>query len=70
MPPDALRARRACIHRQLSLEEVDAYLSQPITEEERRSVLELVTWFRRRYPTPAERLRYVTQAFRLWSRPS
>ena len=38
-------------------------------EEESRS---LIRWFRRRYPTPAERLAYARRAYRRWtaSRPT
>ena len=38
----------------------------PITDDERESVLALVRWFRRRYPTPAERLAYVRRAYARW----
>ena len=47
-------------------EEVEAVLRIPIGEEERAEVVALVTWFRRRYPTPLERLAYVRRAYRRW----
>lgn len=46
----------------------EAYLAEPIDDEERQSTLELVDWFTRRYPTPLERLRYISKAYRRWSR--
>jgi hypothetical protein len=33
---------------------------------EREEILSLVAWFRRRYPTPADRLAYVRRAYRRW----
>jgi len=40
----------------------------PITQAERDEVEALVRWFRRRYPTPAERLAYVRRAYARWRR--
>ena len=54
--------------RQLSQAEARAYLDAPLTEAEREGVLELARWFRRRYPTPVERLAYVRRAFERWRR--
>ena len=65
-PPEALARLRAISERQLSPEEVRAALAQPlgaVEEEESRS---LIRWFRRRYPTPAERLAYARRAYRRW----
>ena len=45
-------------NRELDPDEVRAYLEAPISDAERNEVLALVAWFRRRYPTPAERLAY------------
>ena len=45
-----------------------AYLEAPVTDREREEVLALVRWFRRRYPTPAERLAYVRRAYARWQR--
>lgn len=61
-------AVRAHVERSLGVEEAEAYLATPVSEEERRDVLELIEWFRRRYPTPLERLRYVDRAYRRWIR--
>ena len=52
---DALQERR------LTPAEVRAYLDAPTSDAERESVLELARWFRRRYPTPLERLAYATR---------
>ena len=57
---------RALTERQLSAEEVEAALRVPIDEAEREEILSLITWFRRRYPTPADRLAYVRRAYRRW----
>ena len=54
--------------RALSPAETRAYLDAPITQAERDEVLALVRWFRRRYPTPAERLAYVRRAYARWRR--
>lgn len=48
--------------------EVRRALEQPISAEEREEVLSLVRWFTRRYPTPADRLAYVRQAYARWRR--
>ena len=45
-----------------------AYLEAPVTEREREDVLALVSWFRRRYPTPVERLAYTRRAYARWQR--
>jgi formylglycine-generating enzyme required for sulfatase activity len=54
--------------RTLGPAEARAYLDAPITQAERDDVLALVRWFRRRYPTPAERLAYVRRAYARWQR--
>jgi hypothetical protein len=48
--------------------ELRAALERPMPRQEQEEVLELVRWFSRRYPTPLERLAYVRQAYRRWSR--
>ena len=48
--------------------EARAYLDAPISQAERDEVLALVNWFKRRYPTPAERLAYVRRAYARWRR--
>ena len=57
---------RAISERQLTAEEAEAYLSVPMSDEEREDVLSLVRWFCRRYPTGAERLAYVRRAYARW----
>ena len=52
--------------RTLSADELTQALRQPVTESERAEVLSLVAWFRRRYPTPADRLAYVRRAYERW----
>lgn len=55
-------------NRALEPAEARKYLEAPITQAERDEVLALVAWFRRRYPTPAERLAYVRRAYARWQR--
>ena len=63
-----LRGRlHAMAERRLSDAEIEAYLQAPISDAERDSVLEQVHWFCRRYPTGADRLAYVRQAWRRWT---
>lgn len=67
MTSDSVADRMAReVNRQATPDEVQRYLDAPVTDEERRDVLELVAWFRRRYPAPLERLRYVTRAYARW----
>ncbi len=54
-------------NRTVSVAEMRAYLDAPMSEFEREQILELARWFRRRYPTGAQRLRYVRQAYARWS---
>jgi hypothetical protein len=62
-------ARLASVHdRVLPLAEARAYLDSPTDDTERDDVLALVHWFRRRYPTPAERLAYARRAYTRWRR--
>lgn len=65
--PDVLARIKAFAERQLSPEEAQAALQVPVSDAERDEVLSLVTWFCRRYPTPAERLAYVRRAYRRWA---
>lgn len=64
--PEVAARIRALSERELSAEEVEAALNTPIEDAEREEILELVSWFRRRYPTPADRLAYVRRAYRRW----
>ncbi len=58
---------RAEAERRLSPTEVEAYLSVTASDAEREGVLSQVGWFRRRYPTGADRLAYVRRAYRRWT---
>ncbi len=62
----AIAKARAFSERTLSPSEFLAAVSVPIGAEERAEILSLVRWFRRRYPTPCERLAYVRRAYRRW----
>jgi hypothetical protein len=68
-PPDpgALARIRALSERQLSPEEVRTALAVPLGEAEEEETRALIRWFRRRYPTPADRLAYVRRAYRRWT---
>ncbi len=62
----ALARVRALAERQLSAEEVRAALAVPLGKLEEEEDRALIRWFRRRYPTPAERLAYLRRAYRRW----
>jgi len=66
VPPNAeqLARVRALAERRLSSDELDAYVNAPWTDEEREAARDLIAWFRRRYPTPLERLRAGRRAYR------
>jgi hypothetical protein len=64
--PEALARIRALAERELSAEEVKAALAVPLDPAEEEEARSLIRWFRRRYPTPAERLAYVRRAYRRW----
>ena len=63
---EVLARIRALSERVLSPEEVRAALAVPLSEAEEEEARSLIRWFRRRYPTPAERLAYVRRAYRRW----
>lgn len=62
----ALARIRALSERQLSADEVRAALAVPLGEREEEESRALIRWFRRRYPTPAERLAYARRAYSRW----
>jgi hypothetical protein len=67
-PTDAALARvRALAERTLSAEEFRAALTVPVGEDEEDEARSLIRWFRRRYPTPADRLAYARRAYRRWT---
>jgi hypothetical protein len=66
-PPHVVAKMRAVAERRLSAEEFDAYVNAPMDDFEREQIRGLIAWFRRRYPTPAERLAYARRAYRRWA---
>ena len=68
-PPtqDARERMLALAHRRLTSDEVREALATPLSDSERDESLSLIRWFRRRYPTPGERLAYARRAYRRWS---
>lgn len=54
--------------RLVSADEVREALERPIDPQEREDLMSLVRWFTRRYPTGADRLAYVRQAYARWTR--
>ncbi len=69
-PPstNTLERIRQLAERQLSPEEFEAYIQAPMTDAERNEILESIAWFKKRYPTPADRLAATRRASRQWSR--
>lgn len=68
-PPsaEALARVRQIAERQLSAEELDAYVHAPMGEAERQEILDSVAWFTKRYPTPGERLAAARHAYKRWA---
>ena len=66
--PELARELRAITERTLSLEDFEAIVRAPMSDDERTGILENVTWFTTRYPTPAARLAYVRRAYARWIR--
>ena len=64
--PELVERLKALAERRLSKEEVETALRTPVSDSEREEILSLVAWFRRRYPTPRDRLAYVRRAYRRW----
>ena len=68
-PPSAALARIAAIaDRELPLDEWRARIDAPISKDERDETRELIRWFKRRYPSAAERLAYARRAHTRWVR--
>jgi hypothetical protein len=68
-PPsaEALERVRQLAERRLSAAEFNAYVNAPMTDAERDEILASVAWFRRRYPTAAERLAAARRACKQWT---
>jgi hypothetical protein len=64
---DVVAKITAYYERRLTPEEVRAYLDAPVSEFEREEAVALIRWFRRRYPTPAERLAYGRRTYKRWN---
>lgn len=63
----ALGRVRELAERTLSPEEFRAALAIPLGQDEEEQARSLIRWFRKRYPTPAERLAYARRAYRRWT---
>jgi hypothetical protein len=66
--PEVRDRIRALHERQLSPEEFHTLADSPLSNDEREHTQALVRWFRRRYPTPSDRLAYVRRAHARWVR--
>ena len=65
---ETLKRIHELAERHLSVEEFEAYVHAPMTEQERENILESIRWFRRRYPTAGERLAATRRAYKEWTR--
>jgi hypothetical protein len=65
--PETIAVVRALYDRVLGAEEFRAALAVPLGEAEEEEARSLIRWFRRRYPTPADRLAYARRAYRRWT---
>ncbi len=54
--------------RALTADELAERAAIPRTREEDEDLLELVRWFKARYPTAKERFAYVNRKYREWTR--
>lgn len=71
LPPFSAEQRAeldAWENRALTREEFDARVNAPWTEQERDDFDALLTWFQKRYPTPADRLRATRHLAEQWRR--
>jgi hypothetical protein len=66
--PETLARVRVLADRVLDAEEFRKLLAVPIGGTEEEEARSLIRWFRRRYPTPAERLAYCRRAYRRWTK--
>ena len=63
----AVEATTRFSNRRLTPEEFQAYVDAPVSEAERQEALRLIRWFKKRYPTPAERLAYAQRSYTRWT---
>jgi hypothetical protein len=63
----AVQATTLFSNRRLTPEEFQAYVDAPVSEVEREEALQLICWFKKRYPTPVERLAYAQRAYARWT---
>lgn len=69
MPESTKADRLASLAEQtLPAEEFLRRAAEPPPAEEQRELLQLIRWFRRRYPTPRARLAYARRKQREWTR--
>ena len=64
---EALARIKELSERVLTPDEIRDALAIPLSEAEEEESRSLIRWFRRRYPTPAERLAYARRAYRRWT---
>jgi hypothetical protein len=62
----AVQATTGFSNRRLTPGEFQAYVDAPVSEAEREEALRLIRWFKKRYPTPAERLAYARRSYTRW----
>lgn len=68
--PELVREIKERAERPLTPEAFEAYVDAPWAEGEKEELLDFIAWFVRRYPKPEDRLRWLRNAYRSWSRPS
>jgi hypothetical protein len=54
--PDTVDEIRKLSERRLSPEEFEAYVTAPMSDDERRGIHDLITWFCKAYPRPLDRI--------------
>lgn len=63
----AIEAAARFANRRLTPQEFQAYVDAPVSEAEREESLRLIRWFKKRNPTPAERLAYAQGSYARWT---
>lgn len=63
----AVEAAARFANRRLTGQEFQAYVDAPVSEAEREEALRLIRWFKKRYPTPADRLAYAQRSYARWT---